>query len=57
MEIVWIEHQKCWGWVVTIAASYIVVQYELDGIQYEEIIDPDDAVDPKEMGIDYESDA
>ena len=57
MELVWIEHQRCWGRLVRRAASYAIVQYELDGIEYEEVVDLDDIVDPKDMGIDYESDA
>lgn len=57
MEIAWVEYQKCWGWVIKRAPSYVIVKYELNGIQYEEIADPDEIIDPKEMGVDYESDS
>jgi|688.fasta_scaffold1584812_2 hypothetical protein len=57
MEVVWIEHQKCWGWLVQRASSYVIVQYELDGIEYSEVLDPDEITEPKDMGINYESDS
>jgi hypothetical protein len=56
MNLVWIESEKCWGKVLKHHANFCIVKYHKDGIDYEEIIENDDLLDVKEMGIDYESD-
>jgi hypothetical protein len=56
MSLVWIESEKCWGKVVKYYANFCLVKYHKDGIDYEEIIENEDLLDIKEMGIDYESD-
>lgn len=56
MELIWIESEGCWGKVMQRFSEFCIVQYYMDGMFYEEIIENSDLVELKEMGIDYESD-
>jgi hypothetical protein len=56
MGLVWIESEKCWGRVVKYYTDFCMVKYNKDGLDHEEIIENEDLIDVKEMGIDYESD-
>jgi hypothetical protein len=55
MGLVWIESERCWGKVIKYYADFCLVKYNKDGIEYEEIIEKDDLMDVKDLGIDYES--
>ena len=56
MELIWIESEGCWGKVMQRFSELCIVQYSMDGMFYEEIIENSDLVELKDMGIDYESD-
>ena len=55
MKIVWIESERCWGEIVQKNVGFSIVSFFKDGLFHEEIIEDDDLVDLKELGIDYES--
>jgi hypothetical protein len=55
MGLVWIESERCWGKVIKYYSDFCIVKYNKDGIEYEEIIEKDDLMDVKDLGIDYES--
>lgn len=56
MGLIWIESESCWGEVVERHALYSKVKFFKDGHLHEEIIENDDLVELRELGIDYESD-
>lgn len=55
MGLIWIESEDCWGDVIEHYAHYSKVRFFKDGHLHEEIIENDDLVELKELGIDYES--
>lgn len=55
MELVWIESEKCWGKVVQHHAIFSIVSFYKEGMFYQEIIENEDLINVKDMGIDYES--
>lgn len=56
MELVWIESERCWGEIVKHYASFCIVSFYKDEMFHEEVIENDDLIDLRQMGIDYESD-
>jgi hypothetical protein len=55
MGIVWIESERCWGEVVSRYFHFSLVSFFKDGMFHEEIIENDELIDLKDLGIDYES--
>jgi hypothetical protein len=55
MKIVWIESERCWGQIIQQHVAFSLVSFFKDGLFHEEIIENEDLVDLKELGIDYES--
>lgn len=56
MEFIWIESEGCWGDILERHALYSRVRFYKNGHYYEEIIENDDLIELKELGIDYEFD-
>lgn len=56
MELIWIESERCWGEVIERHAAFCMVSFYKDGIFHEEVIEAEDLIDLRQMGIDYESD-
>ena len=56
MELVWVESEQCWAEVIQRNSSFCIVSFYKEGNFYEEIVEVDDIVSLKDMGIDYESD-
>ena len=55
MDIVWVIDEKCWAFVVKRTSSYLIIEYEGDGLFHQEVVEPDDIMEAAEMGIDYET--
>lgn len=55
MHLVWIETEGCWGKVIKTYPEFCIVKFFKDGIFYEELIEKEDLIDVRDMGIDYES--
>lgn len=55
MEIVWIVPESCWGVVLSRYYGYVKVSYDTMGLHMEEIFENSEVLEPKDMGIDYET--
>jgi len=55
MDIVWIVPESCWGTVVSKHYGHTKVSYDNMGLHMEEIFEDEDLIEPKDMGIDYET--
>jgi len=55
MELIWVESEQCWGKIVQRNLTFSLVSFYKDGNFHEEIIENEDIVALKDMGIDYES--
>ena len=53
-DIVWIPSENCWATVVRRYAHYCYVSFEIDGFSYLEVLEYDDILEAKDMGINYE---
>ena len=55
-EYVWIPDERVYGILVSSGAYYSRVEYSVDGITYEVVMDNDDFEYFGDYGIDYDTD-